>query len=78
MRNVWCVRAGSGAYAKQSVQGGYVGVHFGITSDLSRVSSREELTALYRVAHPDETSNLVIEQQVGRLARAGREHEKHG
>ena len=69
MKNVWCVRAGSGAYAKQFVHGGYVGVHFGMTSDLSQVSSRDELTALYRAAHPDETSNLVIGQQVGQLAR---------
>jgi len=69
MSNVWCVRAGSGAYAKQFVLGGYVGVHFGMTSDLSQVSSRDELTALYRAAHPDETSNLVIGQQVGQLAR---------
>jgi restriction system protein len=69
MRNVWCVRAGSGAYAKQFVHGGYVGVHFGMTSDLSQVSSRDELTVLYRAAHPDETSNLVIGQQVGQLAR---------
>ena len=73
MSNVWCVRAGSGAYAKQFVLGGYVGVHFGMTSDLSQVSSRDELTALYRAAHPDETSNLVIGQQVGQLARFLRE-----
>ena len=69
MSNVWCVRAGSGAYAKQFVHGGYVGVHFGITSDLTQVSSRDELTAIYRAAHPDEISNLVIGQQVGQLAR---------
>jgi len=69
MSNVWCVRAGSGAYAKQFVQGRYVGVNFEIDPDLSGVSSRGELTELYREAHPDETSNVVIGQQVGQLAR---------
>jgi predicted Mrr-cat superfamily restriction endonuclease len=69
MSDVWCVRAGSGAYAKQFVQGGYVGVNFGVTSDLSKVTSRDELTEVYRTAHPDETSNIVIGQQVGQLAR---------
>jgi predicted Mrr-cat superfamily restriction endonuclease len=69
MNNVWCVRAGSGAYAKQFVRGGYVGVHFGITADLSRVSSREELAAMYRKAHPKETSGIVVGQQVGQLVR---------
>jgi len=69
MRNVWCVRAGSGKYASQFVQGGYAGIAFGITSDVSRLASREELDAAYRKAHPDEKSKLVIGQQVGQMAR---------
>ena len=69
MHNVWCVRAGSGKYASQFVQGGYAGIAFGITSDVSRLASREELEAAYRKAHPDEKSKLVIGQQVGQMAR---------
>lgn len=69
MKNVWCVRAGSGKYASQFVQGGYAGIAFGITSDVSRLASREELEAAYRKAHPDEKSKLVIGQQVGQMAR---------
>lgn len=69
MRNVWCVRAGSGKYASRFVQGGYAGIAFGITSDVSKLASREELEAAYRKAHPGEKSKLVIGQQVGQMAR---------
>lgn len=69
MNNVWCVRAGSGAHAEQFVRGGYVGVNFGVASDLSKATLRDDLTDMYRAAHTDETSNLVIGQQVGQLAR---------
>lgn len=37
--------------------------------DLSHIRSREELYPLYKKAHPDDTSNIVIGQQVGQIAR---------
>ena len=69
MKNVWCVRAEFGTYAKQFVSGGYVGLSYGLKNSLGDVTSREELASLYKQAHPDETSNIVIGQQVGQIAR---------
>jgi hypothetical protein len=37
--------------------------------DLSSITTREALYPLYRQAHPDDTSNVVIGQQVGQIAR---------
>jgi len=69
MKNVWCVRAEFGTYTNHFVKGGYVGIGYGLTATLASVTTREELTALYKAAHPDETSNLVVGQQVGQVAR---------
>ena len=69
MKKVWCVRAEYGTYTKQFVNGGYVGIGYGLTSSIANVKTREELTTLYKQAHPDEFSNLVIGQQVGQITR---------
>lgn len=69
MKNIWCVRADYGTYTNQFVNGGYVAVGYGLSSSLANVTTREELTTLYKTAHPDETSNLVVGQQVGQVAR---------
>lgn len=69
MKNIWCVRADYGTYTNQFVNGGYVAVGYGLSSSLANVTTREELTTLYKAAHPDETSNLVVGQQVGQVAR---------
>jgi predicted Mrr-cat superfamily restriction endonuclease len=69
MTNVWCVRAEFGTYTKQFVEGGYVGIGWMRNTDLAAVRAREELYPLYRQAHPDDTSNIVIGQQVGQIAR---------
>jgi restriction system protein len=37
--------------------------------DLSAVRSRDELYPLYKRAHPEDKSNLVVGQQVGQIAR---------
>ena len=37
--------------------------------DLSNITSREQLYPLYKSAHPDDKSNIVIGQQVGQIAR---------
>ena len=65
MINVWCVRAEFGTYAKQFAEGGYVAIGWMGEVDLSTISSREELYPLYKQAHPDDKSNIVIGQQVG-------------
>lgn len=68
--NVWCVRAEFGTYTKYFVEGGYVAIGFVRNTDLSGIRAREELYPLYRAEHPDETSNIVIGQQVGQVARS--------
>ena len=69
MLGVWCVRADFGTYAKQFVEGGYIAIDYSIARDLQAVNTREELAAIYRAFHPDETSNIVVGQQAGQLAR---------
>jgi len=69
MSNVWCVRAEFGTYAQQFVTGGYAGIGFIQNIDLSSIVSRDELYPIYRSAHPEEQSNVVIGQQVGQIAR---------
>jgi predicted Mrr-cat superfamily restriction endonuclease len=69
MRNVWCVRAENGLYTQQFIAGGYMGIGWLRDQDLSSIHAREDLYPLYRVAHPNDTSNVVIGQQVGQIAR---------
>ncbi len=69
MTNVWCVRAEFGTYASHFVGGGYFAIGWMPTTDLSVVKSRDELYPLYKLEHPDDTSNIVIGQQVGQIAR---------
>lgn len=38
-------------------------------TNLSTIRSRDELYPIYRSEHPDDTSNIVIGQQVGQIAR---------
>lgn len=66
--NVWVVRADGGQFTDACVEGGYTGIGWDL-GDLSRVEDREELRAKYAEADPDETSNYVIGQQVGQIAR---------
>jgi restriction system protein len=67
--NVWCVRAEFGTYTGRFVEGGYVAIGWMPDSNLSAITTREELYPLYKVAHPADTSNIVIGQQVGQIAR---------
>ena len=67
--NVFCVRAEFGTYTKQFVDGGYVAIGWIPNTDLSSVTSREQLYPLYKKAHPADTSNIVVGQQVGQVAR---------
>src|SRR5262245_54117219 len=69
MPEVYCVRAEFGRYANHFLRGGYVGIAWIEGADLSSVKSKDELYPIYKNAHPEDTSNLVIGQQVGQIAR---------
>lgn len=69
MKTVWCVRAENGLFAKQFVEGGYIGIGWLRAFDASHVRTREELYPVYKQAHPQDTSNVVVGQQVGQIAR---------
>ena|SRR5207247_8482964 len=69
MSNLWCVRAEFGSYTSHFVNGGYVAIGWMPDTDLSAVSTRDELYPLFRAAHPDDTSKIVIGQQVGQIGR---------
>lgn len=69
MTRVWCVRADGGRYTKVCIIGGFTGIGWDQIGDLSPASSRDDLYPIYRSAYPHDTSNIVIGQQVGQLAR---------
>lgn len=69
MTNVWCVRADFGTYTKQFVEGGYAAIGWMPSSNLASVKARDELYPLYKAEHSEDTSNIVIGQQVGQIAR---------
>ena len=69
MTSVFCVRADFGTYTKHFVEGGYVAIGWMPDIDLSRITTKEELYPLYRQTYPDDTSKIVIGQQVGQIAR---------
>jgi len=69
MPNVYCVRAEFGTYTPHFVKGGYVALGWVQIGDLSKIQTREDLYPVYKKAYPKDTSNVVIGQQVGQLAR---------
>jgi len=69
MTRLFCVRATSGTYTQSFVDGGYVAIGWMPDIDLGSVTSRNELYPLYKAAYPEDTSNIVIGQQVGQIAR---------
>ncbi len=69
MNRLWCVRAEFGTYVPQFLKGGYVGIGWMDSHDLSGIRAKEDLYPLYKKEHPKDTSNIVIGQQVGQIAR---------
>ncbi len=67
--SIYCVRADFGKYAQQFIDGGYVAIGWLPKDDLSGITSREEIYSLYKKEYPNDTSNIVIGQQVGQIAR---------
>ncbi|OGU58712.1 MAG: hypothetical protein A2X64_00070 [Ignavibacteria bacterium GWF2_33_9] len=66
---LFCVRADYGTYTHQFLKNGFVGIGWLHESDLSKIKIRDELYSLYQKYHPDDTSNVVIGQQVGQISR---------
>ena len=69
MPEVYCVRAEYGSYTKHFVDDSYVAIGWLSGCDLTDVKSKDMLYPLYKKAHPKDTSNLVIGQQVGQISR---------
>lgn len=69
MPEVYCVRADFGTYTEHFLKGGYAAIGWLHRSDLSGVKSKEALYPLYKKEHPEDTSNIVIGQQVGQISR---------
>ncbi len=69
MANVFVVRAEFGTYTDHFLKGGFAGIGWVPEVDLSAVANRDELYPIYRSSHPEDTSNVVIGQQVGQIAR---------
>lgn len=69
MPEVYCVRAEFGSFARHFTNGGYAAIGWIGKSDLRSAKSKDDLYPLYKKAHPEDTSNIVIGQQVGQIAR---------
>ena len=69
MTKPWRLRSESRTDTKQFVEGGFVAIGRMPDTVLSAVKSRGELYPLNKQTHPDDTSNIVIGQQVGQIAR---------
>ncbi len=67
--NLYVVRAEYGKYTDHFIKGGYVAIGWLDKNDLSQINSREEIYPLYWAAYPNDTSKVVIGQQVGQIAR---------
>lgn len=69
MPNIFFVRSHYGTYTPQFLKGGYVGIGWLAKDDLSHIKSRDELYPIYKSDNPQDTSNIVIGQQVGQISR---------
>jgi restriction system protein len=67
--SLYCVRADFGKYTKHFIDGNYVAIGWLPGDDLSSILTRDELYSLYRKEYPQDTSNVVIGQQVGQISR---------
>ncbi|MBV6429263.1 MAG: hypothetical protein KIPDCIKN_03814 [Haliscomenobacter sp.] len=69
MKDIYVVRANYGEYADHFLKGGYVAIGWLYKINLSQIASRDELYPIYKEHHSEDTSNVVIGQQVGQIAR---------
>ena len=66
MTNVWVIKSHYGKYTGHFVGGGYVGAGWLRENDLSGGKTKDELTEMYRLAHPED-SPWVRGANVGQL-----------
>ena len=69
MSSVWCVRAEFGQYTDAFINGGYVAIGWLEDQSLADLKERQELYEIYRRAYPQDSSNIVVGQQVGQISR---------
>jgi predicted Mrr-cat superfamily restriction endonuclease len=69
MPNVFCVRANYGQFAPHFLDGGYAAIGWLSSDDLTGITSKDQLYPLYKAAYPEDTSNIVIGNKVGQIAR---------
>ena len=69
MNSLYCVRAEFGTYTNNFLKGGYVAIGWLSDISLSDVTTRDQLYPIYKIHHPEDTSNVVIGQQVGQIGR---------
>lgn len=66
---MWVVRAEFGKFTNHFISKGFVGIGWLPDDDLTHVTNREGIRTLYKTRYPNDTSNVVIGQQVGQIAR---------
>jgi predicted Mrr-cat superfamily restriction endonuclease len=69
LTSLYFIRSDFGRYAEAFVSGGYAAVGWIPKMDLSGITQRAELYPIYQQAHPEDSSPIVIGQQVGQLSR---------
>ncbi|HMJ46806.1 MAG TPA: restriction endonuclease [Ferruginibacter sp.] len=69
MAELYCVRAEFGKYTDHFLNGNYIAIGWLSDTDLTEIKTRDELYPIYKEEHPEDTSNVVIGQQVGQIAR---------
>ena len=69
MTNIWMVRLDHRTYTERCISGGYAGIGWLPDDDLSEVGDSDALRSFYQRAYPQDTSNVVIGQQVGQIGR---------
>jgi restriction system protein len=69
MSELYCVRAEFGTFTEQFINGGYIAIGWLPSDNLSSIAKKEDLYPIYKKEYPNDTSNVVIGQQVGQIAR---------
>ena len=69
MPTIFCTRADAGIFCPQFLSGNYVAIGWLPEDDLTSTTGKEELYSLYKKEYPNDTSNVVIGQQVGQISR---------
>lgn len=69
MQNVWFVRAEEAKYAQHFLAGGYIAIGWKQIHEMDSITNRAQIYTLYKESYPNETSNAVIGNHVGQLAR---------